>query len=308
LAFVAPVRGKKGNILRRLARGESVDEIVSAEQTSPAYIHNVRYEQRRKERASSENAPPPPTSPATQDLHPVDTAQPGRVPMEPTLNATPPVPGAETGTTPLATPIEDPVSDQLRLNLIQTRNRVEILRQRRTLAQQNLRLSLEERREREEWEEEQIRLVIFNQCPDPRNMFTNRSLYIESMLRILENVEPFRTVYLQIVNANVAHGFWSQDQTSPMLRSCLAQSFALTDAPSSTLVRDHVIDFLKGLVNPAGGYCPDDHTPVLPLGSGTLLGFCAKYHCWSLSSHLLVRKTELAIAHPIVAPPKELRT
>ena len=28
-----------------------------------------------------------------------------------------------------------------------------------------------------------MRLVIFNQCPDPRDMFTNEDLYTESMLQ-----------------------------------------------------------------------------------------------------------------------------
>ena len=133
------------------------------------------------------------------------------------------------------------------------------------------------------------------------------------MLRILENVEPFRTMFFQIVDTNKARGLWGQDKTAVMLRVCLWQSFALTKAPDvdapipRTILRDHVLEFLRGLLNPAG-YCPHDHTPVLPLGAGTNVGFCAADHCWSLGSLLLIRKTELAIPRPIVALPEEIRT
>ena len=297
MSNVPPIRDKRANILERLARGESVDVIASAEDTSPGYIYNVRSMQRR-EHASSENASPSISTPASEgveiDLHPAGPASAGRVPLESTISSAPPVAGVVTATFPLEASLEDPVSDEMRLNSTRTGNHLAIARQRLTLANQNLQLSIEERRVTEELQETQIRRAIFDICPEPRNMFSNQNLYTQAMLTILENVEPFRTMYFRNVEFNINRGVWSHDLTDEsMLIACLDQSFALSDTSelvahnSRTLLRDHVIEFLTRLLNPAGGYCPYDHTPVL---SCWPWGFCVKYHVWSLSDPLLIRK------------------
>jgi len=290
-----PIRSKRANILERLDRGIGVDEITRAEDTSPAYIYNVRSKQR--ERVPSENTQPSTSTPAAEDLHPQDTAQPGRPPLEFAISATSPVAGIVMDTSP-ETSLEDPVSDEIRLRMIETRNRLAIARQRLTLARQELQLSIEEGRVSEEWLETRIRQAIIHQCPDAHNLFANLNTYTESMMTILENVEPFRTAYRRIVESHKAHGLdvaYRQDQTdASRLIACLRQSFQFIDTSvmnghsSGTPLRDHVIQFLRGLVNP-DGYCPFDGTPVLSC-EPSLGGVCAMDHWWNLSDPWLIRK------------------
>jgi hypothetical protein len=264
MSIVPPARSKRANILERLARGETVDEIARAEATSPYYVYNVKSKEKRK-RASSENASPSISTPIAEDLNP-EAAQTGRVPLEPTISSAPPVADIVTGTFPLAISIEDPVSDEIRLNMTETSNRLMLLRQRSALAHQNLQLSMDEMRVRAELLETRIRQAIVHECPDTRDMFANQNLYTESMITILENVEPFKTLYRRIVDSQKAHGLgvaFAHQTDASRLRACLRQSFEFIDAfglnarSSGTPLRDHVIRFLRGIVNP-DGYCPFD--------------------------------------------------
>jgi len=234
--------GKKRQIVERLLRDESPDEIAEAVKTKIRYVYNVRYELKR--RGIILRRPP-----ARRHVTPVlDQSEPRAEQLfeqreqTPTTNpvvATPLDPHAIIQETQTITP--DPLAQanaQLEADNSAVRQRIESRLHHQELVAENNHL-------RELSEDADYRAVIADLCPTIRIFMSDRAIHNEAMRRMLEQ-GPYKT----LLELWVKHYVVRLESYLDRYFEIKCQGYhdnLLTD--TKTFFRDYVRDFLNFMGN-----------------------------------------------------------
>jgi hypothetical protein len=257
-------RGKKGQIVERLHLGESSKAIATALDTSEGYVHNVRSLLKMHgivftpSQTTLQDTP----SPDVTNANPQKIEQAGPSAVNPSAHPSTPEPnsGIEIVKTS-GTPSVNRELESMRRGI----NGIE-----REISEKEEALALK-RKKQELLKKEQrlsnevlLQKFVFDICPDIREMWNNKRVYIQVMSKIFQ-IEPFKTIYTHIVAMRV----WSGEQADGRLPVVLEQIFDNTTPEfktkrlnSGTILSDSIeefIDYFNTCVP-----CPYDRLPALP--------------------------------------------
>jgi hypothetical protein len=274
-------RGRKAQIVERLRLGESRGAIAAALHTSGGYVDNVRSLLKRKYRIVF--TPPQIRPQETQGSDVVNAAPPTIQQAAPgAVNPArePQISNIETVTTP---PIKAPETTSVNPELEALQRDVNRIHSRVSEKQEILILKQKKqellRREDRLSIEAQLQGIVFDICPDIREMWNNRAVYIQVMTGIFQT-EHYRAIFDNLAGIRA----WSYEQAEHRFPLVLEQIFDNTSPAfktgrlaSETILTDSIVEFIDYFdLHPR---CPKDQMPGLPTGGPGAWG-CAEGHVW----------------------------